>query len=157
MSLSKKIVAGLDEHGGPNLLLACEDGPNRLTLDIELATPVGVSCRWLEFVTSARSAWSTGELKAWGDRIAARVTYLMEPLVVLEADAEEIEVSLRSKVPTTRDDRRSYYEIRLNRAGMLRMERIAYDEVARTRKSTAFQLTREILERLIDDLVASVG
>jgi hypothetical protein len=161
MSLSKKIAAALDDMvacpGTPGVRAEVFDDPHGLALEVEVPSAVGVSCRCLEFTTAARRSWTIDELRAWGDRIAARVTYLMEPLLVVEADAEAVQVAMRSKSPTTRGDRRSFYEVRLNRDGSLRMERVVFDEATRQRQTTPFQLTREIVERLADDLVASVA
>jgi hypothetical protein len=76
---------------------------------------------------------------------------------VLEVDSAGEEVQIRSQTPTTRAERRGYYEIRLYKQGMLRMERFAFDEQTRQRRSIPCQLTREVLERLADDLAASTA
>lgn len=157
MSLSREIAAALDDAGPRAGIIAAEDAGHRLALDVEQNAAVGVSCRRLSFETSARPIWTAAELKAWGDRIAARVTYLMEPLVVVEADADAAQVALRSQKPTARGESRGYYEVRLGGSGTLQMERMVFDEADRRRRSATFQLTRETLERLADDLVASVG
>ena len=81
----------------------------------------------------------------------------MEPLKVLEIDAGGGEVQIRSQTPTARGDQRGFYEVRLFRQGTLRLERFAFDEATRQRQPTACQITREVLERLADDLVASVA
>ena len=81
----------------------------------------------------------------WGDRIASRVTYLMEPLKVLEIDAGGGEVQIRSQSPTPRAEQRGYYEMRLFRNGSLRMERFVFDESTRARRQTPCQLTIEVL------------
>ena len=81
----------------------------------------------------------------------------MEPLVVLEHDPVGGEVELRSQAPTSRGDRRTYFEVRLNQQGTLKLSRIAVVESSRQRHPTSCQMTREVLERLIDDLVESVG
>ena len=67
------------------------------------------------------------------------------------------EVQIRSQSPTPRDEERGYYEMRLFRQGSLRMERFAFDETPRQRRRVPCQLTREVLERLADDIAASVG
>jgi hypothetical protein len=160
MSLSKKIAAALDENTKAYVLpcsVTVEESPNRLTLHITALDTVGLACTALEFATTSRSEWSSEALKDWGGRLASRVTYLMEPLKVIEIDAEGGEVQIRSQSPTPRADQRGYYEIRLFRQGSLRMERFALDEVTRQRRPTPCQLTREVLERLADDIAASVG
>ena len=156
MSLSRKIADALDDLGvGPGIALA-SDGPNRETLDVVLTSPIAVECQGLEFVTTVRDTWSADELKAWGDRITARVTYLMEQLVIVEVDPQKAAVDIRSKTPTPRGDQKGYYRITLDRTGTLRMHRMAYATADRRSSIVPFQLTREVLERLTDDLVATV-
>jgi hypothetical protein len=159
MSLSRAIAAALDarpESGALPIAVAVEEGPHRLTLQLTASSPLGVECDALEFQADDHPEWSLDDLKGWGDRLAGRLTYLMEPLVILEADPIAGEVALRSRTPTPRQGQRSYYEVRLGRAGTLRLGRVAYDEAARVRRPVPCQLTREALERLVDDLVASV-
>jgi hypothetical protein len=159
MSLSKKIAAALDENTRAYVLpctVTVEGGPGRLVLHLTALDSVGLACSALEFAASSRSELSPEVLKAWGERLASRVTYLMEPLKVVELDAQGGEIQMRSQSPTPRDEKRSYYEIQLSRQGTLRMARYAFDEATRTRGQVPCQLTRETLERLADDLAQSV-
>jgi hypothetical protein len=156
MSLSRKIAAALDENTkvhAPPCEVAVEEGPHRLSLDLTALDSVGVAFDSLEFAATGRPEWSSDALRAWGDRLAGRVTYLMEPLKVLEVDAAGGEVHIRSQNPTARDDQRSYYEVRLSRQGTLRMERCTFDGASRRRRRIPCHLTREVLERLADDIV----
>ena len=138
--------------------VAAAEGPHRLTLHLTAAGPVGLAfdAPRIRRGPTGRSC-SADALRAWGDRLAARVTYLMEPLVVLEVDAEGGEAELRSQTPSSRDQARTYYEIQLHRAGLLHLRRMAYDPAERRRQAVPCQLTREALDRLADDLVATVG
>jgi hypothetical protein len=160
MSLSKKIAAALDENTKAYVLpctVTVEETPSKLTLHLEALDTVGLALSSLEFATTARPEWSPQALTGWAERLAARVTYLMEPLKVLEVDAGGSEVQIRSQSPSARDAQRGYYEVRLFANGSLRIERFAFDESTRQRRRTACQLTREVLERLADDIAASVG
>jgi hypothetical protein len=160
MSLSKKIAAALDENTkvhAPPCQVAVEEGTNRLALNLTALDAVGVAFESLEFATTGRPEWSSDDLRKWGDRLSARATYLMESLKVLEVDAAGGEVHLRSQAPTARDEQRSYYEFRLFKQGMLRMERCTFDEASRRRRRIPCHLTREVLERLADDLAACVA
>jgi hypothetical protein len=159
MSLSKKIAAALDENTKAYVLpctVTVEDAPNKLTLHLTALDTVGLAFTALEFTTASRPEWSSDALKNWGNRLAGRVTYLMEPLQVLEIDAQGGELQIRSQSPTPRDEQKGYYEVRLFRNGSLRMERFVFDGASRKRCQTACQLTREVLERLSDDIAASV-
>ena len=81
MILSPKIAAALDgpDAGTLPCVVPIEDGGNRLVLHLTASGPVGLAFSALDFATTARPEWTPESLKAWGDRIAARVTYLMEP------------------------------------------------------------------------------
>jgi hypothetical protein len=160
MSLSRKIAAALDENTKAYVLpctVSVEDGPHRLTLNLTALDTVGLAFTALEFTTTIRPEWPSDALRGWGDRVANRVTYLMEPLKVLEVDAGGGEVQIRSQSPTPRPERRGYYEVRLFRQGSLRMERFVLDDATRERRSTPCQFTREVIERLADDIAASAG
>jgi hypothetical protein len=160
MSLSQKIAAALDENTRAYVLpcvVTVEDGANRLTMNMTALDTVGVAFDRLEFVTTDRQDWSSEALNGWGQRLSGRVTYLLEPLKVLEIDAGGGEVQIRSQAPTTRADQRGFYEVRLYKQGLLRLERYVFDDVTRQRQRTACQFTKEVLERLADDIAASAG
>lgn len=159
MSLSRKIADALDAQieRGEAAPLTVEEGTRRLTLAVLANSAVGVALDHLELSAGGRPSWTIDELRAWGERVAQRVTYLMEPLVMLEVDPVGGEVEIRSKAPSARGDRRSYYEARLSCQGTLRLERVTFETADRKRKHTSFQLSREVLERLVDDLEATIG
>ena len=160
MSPSRKIAAALDENTRVYVLpctVTVEDGPNRFTFNLTALDSVGVAFDSLEFVTTDRQDWSSAALNAWGERLASRVTYLLEPLKVLEIDSGGGEVQIRSQSPSTRADQRGFYEVRLFRQGRLRMERYTFDDATRQRRRTPCQFTREVIERLADDIAASAS
>jgi hypothetical protein len=160
MSLSKKIAAALDENTKAYVLpctVTIEDSPNRLTLHLSSLDTVGLAFSTMEYANTSRTELSSDALKEWADRLTKRVTYLMEPLKVVEVDDKGGEVQVRSQSPTPRADERGYYEMRLFRQVSLRMERFVFDGGARQRRPTDCRLTREVLERLADDIVASAG
>ena len=159
MTLSQKIAAALDETRCaliPPCLAQIQDGENSVSLDLTSLDSVGLAFRELEFVTKKPTEWTTDRAKAWGNNLASRVTYLMEPLVLLEVDDRVSEVQLRSQSPTLRSDKRSFYEVRIQKPGVLHLSRVAFDESSRKRTPAPCQMTREVLERLADDLVASI-
>jgi hypothetical protein len=154
--LSRKIAAEVDAQAGPGKVTAA-DGPYHLSLNLTAASPVGVAFDALEFADVTAGSRSAEALRAWGGRLASRLTYLMEPLVVLEVDVEAGEAELRSKSPSVRDGLQSYYEIRLHSAGRLGFRRVAFSTSDRRRHPVSCQLTREALDRLANDLVATVA
>jgi len=154
MTLSRKIADAVEAAGASPCPIQAEAGPHRLALRLTAAGPVGLAFDGLDFAVVDRLDLTAGALRAWGDRLAARVTYLMEALIVQEVDAEAGEAELRSQSPTPRADRRSFYEVRLRREGSLHLRRLAFDEATRRRGVVPCQMTLEVLERLADDLVA---
>lgn len=159
MSLSTAIVVALDNLAGafnPAQAVSADEGTHHITLDVTLAGPIGFSALGLEFRADGPER-TINELKDWADRVAARVTYLMEPLRVVEIDPVGVEVELRSAAPSVRKGVRAFYEVRLRRAGTLNIARVVFDDVTRTRRDEPFQMTREVLERLTDDLVDTAG
>jgi hypothetical protein len=161
MSLSRKLTAALDaapiHPGDPPCQVSAADGGHRIALDLIASGPVGLAFDALDFAAPADPERTTDALRAWADRLAARVTYLMEPLVVLELDPVAGEAELRSQAPSARGSLKSYYEVRLNKAGALRFSRVAFDDASRQRRPAPCQMTREVLERLTDDLVDCAG
>lgn len=92
------------------------------------------------------------DLKAWGDRIAANVQGLLEPIKLLEVDAGQQKALLRSETPTSRAGKLGYYEVILEGAKslVLRRYQVAPGE---KREQKAFALTNETLTHVIEDLI----
>ena len=158
MSLSQKIAAALDDlahTGAPPQPISAEEGTHKINLPVGLATPIGIECAGFDFHVADRAGMSLDDLRGWGDRVVKKITYLMEPLAIHEADAQGNEVVLRSATPTAKPDRRSYYEARLKGSGDLTFERVAFDEESRSRGPVPCHFTNEVVDRLVDDLVAT--
>jgi ribosomal protein S18 acetylase RimI-like enzyme len=158
MTLSPKIAAALDgpDAGALPCDLVIEDDAHHLVLHLTASGPVGLAFGSLDFKSTAGRDSTPASLKTWGDRIAARVTYLMEPLVVLEQDRLAGEVEIRSHAPTIRGDNRAFYTIRIGAEGTLHLARTAFDESTRRRRPIDCMMTREVLERLVDDVIACI-
>ena len=158
MSLSQKIAAEVDDlvkTCAPPLCVTAAEGPHTINMRIGLATSISVECAGFDFHVADRHELSIDELRSWGERLAARVTYLLEPLALHEADAAGGEVILRSASPTTKPDRRSFYEVHLKSNGLMKFDRIAFQEDRRVRGPVPCHFTNEVVERLVDDLVAT--
>lgn len=158
MSLNPRIAAALDDLArpgpeGPPAVVSAEEGPRRVSLKVRQANPIAVEADELVFETG--EARSLSELDAWADRLACRVTYLLEPLALLESDSEGPVVELRSRKPTVRAGARSFDIVRLDGSGRLALTRHAYLEADRRHRQTPFTLSRDVLERLVDDLAAT--
>ncbi len=157
MTLSQKIAVALHDRSSESTVVEAAEDACKVVLRLREASGVGVALEALEFSTTRRDAWSPDALRAWGDRIASRLTYLMEPLVVLELDPIGGEAEIRSQTPTRRGEQYSYYQIRLHKDGGLRLVRTLFNAEERTKTPGLCRFTNEVLERLVDDLEGSVA
>lgn len=95
-------------------------------------------------------------LAAWAENIAARVTGLLEPLKVLEVDAQLQEAQLRSQKPSARGQTLFYYEVLLKGTSEALLRRFqASHETGTPRSQVAFPMTHEGLARVATDMMAA--
>lgn len=87
-------------------------------------------------------------------RIAGRITGLLEPLRLVEVDAEHGIAQLRSTAPAQRGDERAYYELVRHADGTTRVGRYQAAPAGK-RYTVPFTLTHEALAKLVRDLAAS--
>src|SRR4051794_2435751 len=76
MILSPKIAAALDgpDAGAPPCDVTIEEGAHQLTLHLTASGPVGLAFGAMDYRNLSRPEWTAESLKAWGERIASRVT-----------------------------------------------------------------------------------
>jgi hypothetical protein len=131
------------------LELTAEDGW-KATVRAECVDVVG--CRlWEVQLTSPAPA--ADALKDRAERIASRVTGLLEPLRLVEADAGLSTALLRSDRPLQRGPERFYYEVEL-RGQTTSVRRFQAARPGARRQQVAFALTHEALAKLVADLAA---
>ena len=99
-------------------------------------------------------------LKGVADAIEKRVTYLMEPLKVIEIDSTSNAVQIRSEKPEMREGFLSYFELILksgkwfgHRDHVSLCRHSHRPEAEKRRRKVAFPLTKVQLERLLSDLI----
>jgi hypothetical protein len=81
------------------------------------------------------------------------VTGLLEPLRLIESDAESDTALLRSAAPQRRGDDLFYYEVELKSASA-GVRRYQSSATGAARQQVAFPLTHEALAKLTGDLTA---
>ena len=112
------------------------------------------SALWELSLQRVAAAKAATRLPDWANRVAGRVTGLLEPLRVLEVDVQRDEALLRSNEPARRSDELFYYEVLLKgtrRATVIRYQ--ATPEGGR-REQIPFTLTHEALAKFVADLAA---
>ena len=131
---------------------------DKLTICGEVTAADSLSCSFAELRVQPRRAaqLSTEQLRAWGDRVAKRVRYLLEAIESVELDAPKGRLLLRSTPPEKKPDGSVfYYELLLETTGELHLTRHRFDAKHRTRTPESLVCTRELLEKLVNDLVDS--
>ncbi|MFO0931030.1 MAG: hypothetical protein U0736_29030, partial [Gemmataceae bacterium] len=133
--------------------LSVDHPPSGWKVDVDADRVDTVGSRlWEMRLTRTRppvEAVSAGEQ---GQRIADRVTGLLEPLALVEADGERNVAQLRSRTPTRQGDAADYYEVVRHSDGATRFGRYRGQRTAGGREPVPFSLTHEVLGKLLGDL-----
>ncbi len=156
MTLKEQTKTALATHAG-------QAGPHRLELDddgdrlsAELLSIDTLACEfsYLTLHTPKLAGASAERLQAVAGSLAGRLTYLLEPIAPIEADAEGCTVQMRSNPPQRGDDGTSYYELLVRRGGELDLRRWRKTPDG-TRAPLGATVTREVFLRLVGDLVGA--
>jgi hypothetical protein len=94
-------------------------------------------------------------LRGWADRLAQRVTGLLEPLRLIEVDSERNEAFLRSDRPAEKGEEVAYYELFLHGTNAATLRRYTAPRTSGRREQVAFALTREALAKITADITAA--
>ena len=86
-------------------------------------------------------------------RIEKEMTYLGEPLRIIELEKYFGKAILRSFPPRMENGTTSFFEMVLDGSEGLSITRVAYDPALRQRSPISAPFTRDTLERLLRDLV----
>jgi hypothetical protein len=113
-----------------------------------------LSCAlWEMSQSSPRPPSESGtDLKGWSEKVVGQVRGLLEPLAVIEIDAQRNEALLRSNQPTARENDRYYYEVLLKGGGHALVRRYRGSTEAGRRTQVPFTLTHEAIAKLAADL-----
>jgi hypothetical protein len=144
--------------GNPPETLTVADEAGVWSASVTAAAVDGVGARlWEIAFRRANTAFDAAGLKAWGEKVAAQVTGLLEPLRLLEIDAEKKLALLRSGKPGQRGDAVLYYELRLTGDAAATVQRYeASHQLESKRHQVEFTLTHEVLAKLADDITSAL-
>ena len=133
------------------------DAPaGNLESQIAQVDAIGCALESLAYRTDKLAGATIGQLKRLSDDLTKRLTYLLEPIGALEADAESCTVQMRSNPPQKDHDGASYYELLVRRGGEISLCRYAKSP-GQPRRTIPAHVTREVFTRLAEDFVAAVG
>jgi hypothetical protein len=151
MNLQQQFEHELANIGsGGAAMVAVEVQPRTLTCDIAERNSLAVSFSILRLATAELVSADAARLERIGKVLAAKLTYLMEPISPIEFDAQGCVVQLRSNPPQRDDDGRSYYELLIRRGGEIALSRYR-KENGNARQPITATVTREVLLRLVGD------
>jgi len=155
MELCERVRQVLDgwgrfKHGPRSLWVEADD--LEVSAEVLAADELSCSLEKLQVARHGDAAWGEAELKARAERVAKRVTYLLEHVGPIELDRERGIALLRSVPPEKRDAQTLYYELLLSAAGRLALVRYRVTSGEPGRVQVPCNLTRETLEKLVRDL-----
>jgi hypothetical protein len=136
------------------LQVDCEVG--RIEADLVTVDAVGCSFQTLGLSTGKLANASLDELKAISETLTGKLTYLLEPIGLVEADADRCSIQLRSNPPKKGEEETSYYELMVRRGGDITLSRYS-KKTGQLRQIIPANVTREVLSRLADDFIAAVS
>lgn len=136
-------------------VIEVQEAHRRLTCEINALDSLACTTSRLALQTTALAEASMDRIKQISESLASRLTYLLEPISPIEADAEKCVVQLRSNPPQKDSDGSTYFELLVERGGQLSLVRYQKSS-GEPRRVIPAQLTREVLFRLIDDFTAAV-
>jgi len=146
-------------EGGHHSRVEEERDGVRVFVEFDDVDKIGVRLRRLHvesvkpFVDAALDA---DRLRRQADEIVRRVSYLTEQIELIELDKRTGKAQLRSKLPQRENERASFYEILLDGNYKLSLRRYEFsaEAPASRRIGIAFEMTHDIFNRLVSDLVA---
>ncbi len=152
MTLAEAVRAKLDERRpiySREILVVNEAG---WTAELTLDSLESLGARCWEVTLSRTTPVDNVSLDQQANRIASRVTGLLEPLRVVEIDQSRQLAQLRSISPASKGETLYYYEIERHVSGRSLVRRYQASTVSTRREQIDFTLTHEALAKLIEDL-----
>jgi hypothetical protein len=137
-------------------LLQVDGEAGRIEADLLAVDAIGCSFQTLGLTTSKLANATLDELKTISQSLTEKLTYLLEPIGLVEADADRCSIQLRSNPPQKGEDETSYYELMVRRGGDITLSRYS-KKSGQLRQIVPAHVTREVLGRLADDFMAAVG
>jgi hypothetical protein len=136
-------------------LLQIHTAEGRLEADLLAVDGIGCSFQTLGYSTDQLAGATLEKLREISDVLTRKLTYLLEPIGLIEADADRCSVQLRSSPPKKDEEATSYYELLVRRGGDITLSRYS-KQSGQLRQIVPAHVTREVLARLADDFVAAV-
>ena len=115
-----------------------------------LLTALGAQC--IHENTAAEVEIDSAQIEDQIGALLKRITYLTEALTLVEKSKDLDHVLIRSGKPDRREEGIYYYELTLDGGKSIRLDRRYYNFETHRRNAVPFTLSKEVFERLINDL-----
>ena len=146
--IMNQLQNGPDGQGGE---ISATDGD--LQVRVKLADWDRLGC----LVERVEMKCSNGhQLKLDPARVEKEVTYLGEPLRIVELEKSFSRAIIRSYPPRMENGTVSFFEMTLDRSEGFSLTRLSYDRTQGKRSRVPASFTRDTLERLLSDLVSFI-
>ncbi len=132
----------------PNREIVASDG--RLQVRVQLADWDRLGCLLEKLEIQPTQCCSLKIDPLW---IEQEIRYLGEPLKIIELEKYQGRALLRSFPPRRENGTVHFFELIIDPREGLSLNRLSYDRSLGSRTQTPIPLTRETLERLLEDLV----
>ena len=135
-------IPGMFEIQSDDLLVRCEfTGVDTM------------ACSIRELTVGRESAYAAEKLRETCDALSTKLTYLLEPLQIIECDAELSTIQMRSNPPHADEQSRRYYELTAT-PKCLSLHRFE-KQTGQPRVQIESVLTKEVAARLVGDLAGA--
>ncbi len=138
----------LQSQGRGTLRVPLPNG--EIVADLPTVHAIGCECRSLTVTSRSLAGATASQLTSVGQQLASRLTYLLEPLRVIELDDQSRVLQMRSVPPTQSGNERFYYEVLVKAGGQIEVARYATSP-GQTRQRVPATFTREVFTRLVRD------
>lgn len=128
---------------------------DRLILGVSQSDALSLAFSELRLETDLLAGAQAERVREVAEKLTRRITYLLEPLTPIEIDHDLAVVQMRSTTPQRDRESSTYYELLVKTGGSLSLRRYRKPTGA-IREPIDATLTREVLVRLVDDLLAAV-
>src|SRR5689334_10605762 len=126
--LAEQITGSLSQLKGfasetPQTVAWSAEGGSAVEVDFTAVESLGCAFRELRVSAEGLRDKPFEDLKTRAEQICRRVTYLLEPMGLLELDPESQVVLVRSTPPAKNGAETAYYEMRISAPGVLTLRR----------------------------------
>ncbi len=149
-------LAAVSAAGAGPLLFSVQVDTGTLEAPMTAVDSIACAFAHLSLATDRLAGATREQLHAVGEKLAARLNYLLEPIGVVEVDPQNLIVQLRSSPPQRDDNGSAYYELLVRCGGEIRLTRYS-KPTGQARTEIPACVTREVFSRLAEDFSAALS